>query len=142
MDAVPSRSHLAEPQSSRRCTKLLKSSAISLKLTGNAEETVNRLITVWRYAGAGGGDGAAGTWARLRGELEGSPTSRKQQLRQLCCGFRRSGLKAAAAVFAISVSSSLLKPATPIAPTTSPFTRIGTPPRSAMMSAVTNAVRP
>src|SRR6266850_1893577 len=42
----------------------------------------------------------------------------------------------------MSVSVSLLKPATPIAPTTSPFTRIGMPPRSAMMSAVTNAVRP
>ena len=40
--------------------------------------------------------------------------------------FRRSGLKDAAAVFAISVSVSLLKPATPTAPTTSPLTRIGT----------------
>ena len=45
-------------------------------------------------------------------------------------------------MFAVSVSFSLLKPATPTAPTTSPFTRIGMPPRSAMISAVTNAVRP
>jgi hypothetical protein len=49
------------------------------------------------------------------------------------------GLRAAAAVFAISASISLLKPETPTAPTTSPFTRIGTPPRSAAMPAVTNA---
>jgi len=42
------------------------------------------------------------------------------------CEFR-----AAAAVFATSVSVSLLKPAIPAAPTPSPFTRIGTPPRSA-----------
>src|SRR3984957_16788384 len=42
----------------------------------------------------------------------------------------------------MSVSVSLLRPAMPTAPTTSRFTRIGTPPRSAMMSAVTKAVRP
>jgi len=36
-------------------------------------------------------------------------------------------------VFAISASISLLSPATPIAPTTAPFTRIGTPPRSTGM---------
>jgi hypothetical protein len=141
MDAAPNRSHLAEPQSSRRCAKPLKSSMIILKLDP-AMQTVNRSMAVRRCAGSGGGARAAGTWARLRGELEGSRTSHDLQLRQLFCGFRRSGLKAPAAVFAISVSVSLLKPATPTAPTTSPFTRIGTPPRSAIMSAVTNAVRP
>jgi hypothetical protein len=52
------------------------------------------------------------------------------------------GLSAAAAVFAISASVSLLKPATPTAPTTAPFTRIGMPPRSTRMPAVTKAVRP
>src|SRR5260221_2224953 len=52
------------------------------------------------------------------------------------------GLKAAAAVLAISGSISLLKPAIPTAPTTSPFTRTGMPPASAMILAVTNAVRP
>jgi len=43
---------------------------------------------------------------------------------------------------AMSTSVSLLKPAMPTAPTTSPPTRIGMPPRSAAMLAVTNAVRP
>src|ERR1700756_870313 len=42
----------------------------------------------------------------------------------------------------MSTSVSLLKPAMPTAPTTSPATRIGMPPRSAAMLAVTNAVRP
>lgn len=51
-------------------------------------------------------------------------------------------LRVAAAEFAIAVSLSLFNPDTPTAPTTSPFTRIGMPPRSATMSAVTNAVRP
>jgi len=41
----------------------------------------------------------------------------------------RRGAQRAAAVFAISASISLLKPATPTAPTTAPFTRIGMPPR-------------
>jgi hypothetical protein len=50
--------------------------------------------------------------------------------------------RAAAAVFAISVSVSLLKPATPTAPTTWPFTLIGTPPRSAAIPAVMKAVGP
>src|SRR5207244_11745503 len=43
--------------------------------------------------------------------------------------------------FAISASISLLKPATPTAPTTAPLTWIGTPPRSTKIPAVTKAVR-
>jgi hypothetical protein len=52
------------------------------------------------------------------------------------------GATEAAASFAISVSISLLLPAIPRAPTTSPLTRIGMPPRSDMMPAVMKAVRP
>jgi hypothetical protein len=63
-------------------------------------------------------------------------------LRQLCGSVFGDGLRAPAAVVAIPVSVSLLMPATPTAPTTSPPTRIGTPPRSAAMFAVMNAVRP
>ena len=62
--------------------------------------------------------------------------------RQSGGGVFGDGLRAAAAVLAISVSVSLLKPATPTAPTTLPFRRSGIPPVSAMISAVTNAVRP
>src|SRR5262245_57520598 len=44
-------------------------------------------------------------------------------------------------MFAISASISLLKPARPTAPTTTPLTWIGTPPRSTKMPAGTKAVR-
>jgi hypothetical protein len=61
-------------------------------------------------------------------------------LRHQSCGFAAE--PAAAASFAISVSVSLLLPAIPTAPTTSPLTSTGIPPRSDMMPAVTKAVRP
>ena len=66
----------------------------------------------------------------------------EQQLRHLGCVVIGEGFSVTAAAFAIAVSVSLLKLATPTAPTTRPFTRIGTPQRSAAMPAVTNAVRP
>jgi hypothetical protein len=79
-------------------------------------------------------------WAVVRPQIaEGPHQTVTRHLRWAVIG---EGLSAAAAVFAISASISLLKPATPTAPTTSPLTRIGTPPRSAAMLAVTNAVRP
>jgi hypothetical protein len=52
------------------------------------------------------------------------------------------GLTATAAVPAMSVSFSLLKPGDTNRANDSPFTRPGMPPRSAMIFAVTNAVRP
>jgi hypothetical protein len=78
-------------------------------------------------------------------EWAGATTVQPLEPATSCQSFGRvfgDGLKAAAAVLAISVSVSLLKPATPTAPTTSPSTRTGMPPRSAMILAVTNAVRP
>src|SRR5882724_7860580 len=57
---------------------------------------------------------------------------------QSCGSVFGNGLTAAAAVFAISASISLLKPATPTAPTTLPPTRTGMPPRNAVIPAVTN----
>jgi hypothetical protein len=57
-------------------------------------------------------------------------------------GCLRQGTQRCRAVLAMSTSVSLLKPAMPTAPTTSPAIHIGMPPRSTAMSAVTNAVRP
>jgi hypothetical protein len=77
---------------------------------------------------------------RCRAACAADPPRRRQQP---CQGAPCDDeLRAVAALFAISASVSLLEPAIPTAPTTSPFTRTGMPPRSAVISAVTNAVRP
>jgi hypothetical protein len=113
-----------------------------MKFTLRSQQENVRLRAAPRFAADTSEDGPRALDTRDCNIFGAPPVGHPISTFSMLPGCLRQGLSAAAAVLTMCTSVSLLKPAMPTAPTTWPAARIGMPPRSAAMLAVTNAVRP